>query len=164
MAEDTNQNQEPNGEDLESSRVAELEEIIAEKERELADKGSRISELERAIAERDNQIAALKQSVAELEPRLTELENSLSQAISSYRALVIKSNPGLPEELIAGDSVEEIDDSLAGAQALIDRVRQRLEAEIAGARIPAGAPQRSPVDLSALSPQEKIQYAIGERR
>jgi len=84
--------------------------------------------------------------------------------VSSYRALAIKSNPGVPEELIAGDSVEEIDHSLVGAQALIDRVRQRLETEIAGARIPAGAPLRTPVDLSALSPQEKIQYAIGERR
>jgi uncharacterized coiled-coil protein SlyX len=164
LPENNNQNQEPNGEELESSRVAQLEEIIAEKERELADKGSRISELEQAIAERDDQIAALKQSLAELEPRLTELENSLSQAVSSYRALVIKSNPGLPEELVAGDSIEEIDDSLASAQALIDRVRERLETEIAGTRIPAGAPQRTPIDLSALSPKEKIQYAIGERR
>ena len=164
MPEDNNQNQEPNGEELESSRVAELEALLTEKDEELAEKGSRISELEQAIAERDNQIAALKQSVAELEPRLTELENSLSQAISSYRALVIKSNPQLPEELIAGDSIEEIDHSLAAAQALIDRVRQRLEIEIAGARIPAGAPPRTPIDLSALSPQEKIQYAIGERR
>jgi len=164
LPENNNQNQEPNGEELESSRVAELEEIIAEKEGELADKGSHISELEQATAERDDQIAALKQSLAELEPRLTELENSLAQAISSYRALVIKSNPELPEELIAEDSIEEIDDSLARAQALIDRVRQRLETEIVGARIPAGAPLRSPVDLSALSPQEKIQYAIGERR
>jgi uncharacterized coiled-coil protein SlyX len=156
LPEDNNQNQEPNREELEVQ--------LAEKERELADKASRISELEQAVAERDDQIAALKQSVAELEPRLTELEDSLSQAISSYRALVIKSNPQLPEELIAGDSIEEIDNSLASAQALIDRVRQRLEAEIAGARIPTGAPLRTPVDLSALSPQEKIQYAIGERR
>jgi uncharacterized coiled-coil protein SlyX len=137
-----NQDQEPNGEEMEAR---------------LAEKDSRISELEQAIAERDEQIAALKQSFA-------ELENNLAQAIASYRALVIKSNPDLPEELIAGDSVEEIEKSLANAQALIDRVRERLETEIAGARIPAGAPLRTPLDLSTLSPQEKIQYAIGERR
>ena len=53
MPENNNQNQEPNGEELESSRVAQLEEIIAEKERELADKTSRISELEQAVASRD---------------------------------------------------------------------------------------------------------------
>jgi uncharacterized coiled-coil protein SlyX len=164
LPENNNQNQEPTGEELESSRIAQLEEMIAEKERELAEQSSRISELEQAIASRDNQIDALKQSVAETEARLTEVEDSLSQAISSYRALVIKSNPDLPEELITGDSIEEIDDSLASAQALIDRVREQLETKIAGARIPAGAPLRTPVDLSALSPKEKIQYAIGERR
>jgi len=102
--------------------------------------------------------------VAELETQLTELKEGQSQAIASYRALVVRSNPELPEELITGDSVEEIDKSLAGAQALIDRVRQRLETEIAGARIPAGSPLRTAADLSALSPQEKIQYAMGERR
>ena len=164
MPENNNQNQEPTGEEPESSRVAQLEALLAEKDEELAEKSSRISELEQAIASRDNQITDLKQSLAELEPRLTDLEDSLAKAVSSYRALVIKSNPGLPEELIAGDSIEEIDDSLANAQALIDRVRERLEAEIAGTRIPAGAPLRTPVDLSALSPKEKIQYAIGERR
>ena len=150
------QNQNPNGEELEG--------LIAEKDEELAAKDSRISELEQAIADRDNQIAALKQSLAELDQRLTDLDNSLSQAVSSYRALVVKSSPGVPEELITGDSIEAIDRSVEDAQTLIDKVRKELEAEIAGARVPAGAPQRTPLDLSALSPREKIQYAIGERR
>ena len=162
MPDDNNQN--PNGEELDSSRVAELEALIAEKDEALTAKDSRISELEQAIAERDNQVTALKQSLAELEPRLTELDDSLSQAISSYRALVVKLNPGVPEELITGDSIEAIDKSVEAAQTLVDKVRQELEAEIAGARVPAGAPQRAPLDLSALSPREKIHYAIGERR
>ena len=161
---DNKQNREPTGEELGSSKTTELEGLLAEKDQALAARDLRISELEQAVAERDSQIAALKQSVTELEQRLTEVEDRLAQAVSSYRALAVKSNPSLPEEAIVGDSIEEIDASLAGAQALVDRVRQELEAEIAAARIPAGAPQRKPLDLSALSPKEKIQYAIGERR
>lgn len=157
-----NQDQEPDGGEL--SRVAELEARLAEREAALAENNSRISGLEQALAERDSQIANLKQSSSELETRLTEVKDGQSQAIASYRALVIRSNPDLPEELITGDSVAEIEQSLAHTQTLIDRVRQRLETEIAGAKIPAGAPLRTPLDLSALSPQEKIQYAIGERR
>jgi chromosome segregation ATPase len=164
LPENNKKDQEPTGEELESSRVTELEEIIAAKERELTEKSSRISELEPAIATRDDQIAALTQSLAELELKLTELNNRLSQAVSGYRALVIKSNPGVPEELITGDSIEAIDKSLEDAQSLINKVRKELDAEIAGARVPAGAPLRTPIDLSALSPKEKIQYAIGERR
>jgi uncharacterized coiled-coil protein SlyX len=135
-----------------------------EKDEQLAVKEQRIAELEQALADKDEQIAALAQSAAELEQRLNEREESLAQAIASYRALVVRYNPSLPEEQIAGDSIEEIDRSLASAQALIKRVRQELEAEMAVARIPAGAPQRTPADLSALSPRDKIQYAIGERR
>lgn len=153
---DKKQDQNPGGEELEG--------LIAEKDEALASKNARISELEQALAGKDEQITALTQSAAELEQKLAEQEESLAQAISSYRALAVKYNPGVPEEQVTGDSIEEIDASLASAQALINRVRQELEAEIAAARIPAGAPQRTPADLSALSPRDKIQYAIGERR
>jgi septal ring factor EnvC (AmiA/AmiB activator) len=148
---DNKQEPNPNGE--ENSRVAELEGLIAERDEALAAKEQRIAELEQALAEKD-----------ELEQKLAEREESLAQAISSYRALIVKYNPSVSEEQIVGDSIEEIDASLAGAQALINRVRQELEAEMAAARIPAGAPQRTPADLSTLSPRDKIQYAIGERR
>jgi uncharacterized coiled-coil protein SlyX len=154
-----------NGQNQDQEPVeGELAARLAESEAALTEKGSQISELERALVERDEQINTLKQSLAELETKLAELADSRSQALASYRALVVSSNPDLPEELITGESVEEIDRSLASARALIDRVRQRLEMEIAGSRIPAGASLRAPLDLSVLSPQEKIQYAMGERR
>ena len=146
------------------ARITELEGLLAQKDEELAFRDSRISELEQIVVDRDNRIATLKQSVAELEQKLADLNNALPQAVSSYRALVVKSSPGVPEELITGDTIEAIDESLANAQTLIDRVRQELEAEIAAAKVPAGAPQRTPVDLSALSPREKIQYAIGGKK
>ncbi len=131
---------------------------------ELEARDNRIADLEQAVASKDGEIAVIKQSVAELEQKLTDLNNALSQAVSSYKALAINSNPGVPEELITGDTIEGIDKSLADAQILIDRVRQGLEAEIAAAKVPAGAPQRTPIDLSALSTREKIQYAIGGKR
>jgi len=143
------------------ARIGEVEGLLAQRDKELVSRDSRISELEQLVVDRDDQIATLKQSVAELEQKLTDLNNALTQAISSYRALVVKTNPEVPEELITGDTIEEIDKSLANAQTLIDRVRQGLEAEIAAAKVPAGVPQRAPVDLSALSPREKIRYAIG---
>jgi uncharacterized coiled-coil protein SlyX len=145
-----NQDQSPAEERESAAKVAELEQLVAQKESELALKDSRIAELEQAVASRDSQLA--------------ELESRLSQAVEAYRAQVIKANPAVPAELISGESVEEIDKSLANAKVLVDRVRQELESEIAAAKIPAGAPPRTPPDFSALSPKEKIQYAIGERR
>ncbi len=131
------------------------EEIIAMQDEleatkvELETRSATVSEMEQAIAARDNEIAALKQSVA--------------GATASYRALVARSNPGIVEELITGDTVEAIDRSLESARALTDRVREELQSEAQSAKVPAGAPQRTPPDLSALSPREKIQYAVGRK-
>ena len=146
MPEDTERNQDlPKVEELEqvSARMLELEGLVAQREEELSSANARIVGLEQAKA---------------------DLNNTLSQAVTSYKATVIRLNPEVPEELVTGDTVEAIDKSLGNAKTLIGRVREKLEAEVATTRVPAGAPQRTPPDLSALSPREKIQYAIGGRK
>lgn len=138
----------------------ELAGLKAEKETlagKLESGNSKITELEAVVAERDERLGALNES-------LSQLNTSLSRAVSSYKAMVVKSNPGILEELITGNTVEAIDQSVENANALIGRVRQGLEEEVSRIRIPAGAPQRTLPDLSALSPREKIQYAIGGKR
>jgi len=156
----------PEAGELESSeaKLLELEGLITEKDRELSLANARITELEQVVADRDNTIATVKQSITESEGRLATADNSLAQAVASYKALVITSNPAVPPDLVTGDTIETIKDSLEKAKALVGKVRQELEAEIALAKVPAGAPQRIPTDLSGLSPREKIQYAIGGKR
>ncbi len=149
-------------EEFEPSRD-ELEELKQEKEalvREIETGGARIASLEQALAGKDGEIAALKQSEVASEKRIAELAEALSQAVASYKAMVIEQNPGVLAEMITGDTIGEVDESLRNARALVERVRQEMEAESSRAKVPAGAPQRAPVDLSALSPREKIQYAI----
>ena len=145
----------------------ELEKLKQEKQAlklELEAKEAAIAELEQALAAKDGEIDALKQAIAESEQKLAQMNESLSQAVASYKELVVAANPDIPSELIAGDTVEEIDEALRKAQALIDKVKQGIEAEASRTRVPTGAPQRSPLDLSVLSPREKIQYAIGGKR
>ena len=132
--------------------------------RELEAKDAAIASLEQAVTSQDTEIAALKQAVSEAEKKLAELGNALAQAVASYKALVIKTNPGVLAELITGDTIDEVNESLKNAQSIIDRVRQEMEAEASKIRVPAGAPQRLPLDLSVLSPREKIQYAIGGKK
>ena len=140
----------PNGEELGESRLTELEGLLAQKDEELTQANARIGELEQAVAESDG--------------KLITLSDSLAEAAASYRALVVESHPEVLEELITGDSVEAINESLREAQTLVSRVRQGLEAEITLAKVPAGAPERTSPDLSTLSPREKIQYALGGKQ
>ena len=127
----------------------------------------RISEMERQAAQRSEALASAEARIAELEAalvesgeKLTQANDSLTEAVLSYKRMVTETNPEVPEDLIAGDSIMAIEESLKQGKNLINRVKQGLEAEIQAVRIPAGAPQRTAPDLSALSPREKIQYSI----
>jgi len=158
-------NNEPNETPAEAEpapdRTAELERLLAEKDAAVSQAQVRISELGRLVADLEAEVADLRQSGLASEQKLTEVSRLLSQAIASYKALVIESNPEVPAELIEGDTIEAIESSLKSAKSLISKVREGLEAEIRMVRIPAGAPPRAPVDFSALSPREKIQHGIG---
>ena len=152
MPDNNEHDQNLTAEELEPGEASsiELESLVAEKDEELGKANARIAELEQAVDEADD--------------KLSKLNESLNQAVSSYKALVIQFNPHVLEELITGDSIEAINNSLASAKELIGKVKSSIEAEISSAKVPAGAPQRAPIDLSALSPREKIQYAIGGKR
>ncbi len=120
-----------------------------------------IDELRQTLAARDEETAVLNQSLEEARQARDELGKSLAQTVTGYRELVVQANPGVPEEMITGDSIEEVNASLEGARTLVERVRREIEAETARTRVPAGAPPRTPPDLSALTAREKIQYALG---
>ncbi len=120
--------------------------------------------LEEVVADREGEIATLKESVTGLEGRLAVVVDSLAEAVARYRAAIVRANPEVVEDLITGDTIDGIDESLVSARNVIDRVKRGLEEETALARVPAGAPERRTPDLSALSSREKIQYAIGGKR
>ncbi len=132
----------------EPDRTAELEGLLVARQEELNKANSRITELEQAVAGANQ--------------RLSQLDGSLAKAVSSYRTLVVQSQP-LLKELVTGDSIEAIDSSLTKARELISKVKSGVESEITSARVPAGAPQRTTGSPQGLSPREKIQQGIGGR-
>lgn len=144
--------------------TSELEAVLAKRDEELTRANARIVELEETVSDRDSHITMLEQSNNELEGKLTIANDSLTEAVTSYRNMILQANPDIVEELISGDTIESLNGSLEKARSLIGRVRQGLESEIAMSRVPPGAAERRPPDLSALSPREKIQYAIGGKR
>jgi hypothetical protein len=115
-----------------------------------ADVAARISQLEEDTAARDSEIAALR--------------DTLEAAVSKYRAAVAATAPGVPEELLRGATVEETDASLETARRIVSQVREQIERESAAESVPAGAPPRTPPDMSALSPAEKIFHALSAER
>ncbi|OGO18436.1 MAG: hypothetical protein A2Z15_05390 [Chloroflexi bacterium RBG_16_50_11] len=147
----------------EDTIASEIDAVKLENERlksELKAKDSVIAGLEQTLGEKDGEIAAFKQSVEDTAKTQEETRNVLREAVAAYKELVAQANPGLVAELIKGETIGEIDASVKSARALVERVKQEVGAENARVRVPAGAPQRTPLDLSALSPREKIKYAM----
>ncbi len=104
--------------------LAEPESLVVQKNEELAKANARLIELEQAVASKDSEIATLKQTKVELDEGLTTINNSLAEAVASYRAMVAEANPEVIEELISGDNIESIKESLSKAKTLVSKVRQ----------------------------------------
>ena len=159
----------------------EIKAIQEENETMKGEKEAAAAELEQLkgqLAERDAAFSPLREELEQLKGEFTakdtELKTlgettsalgySLAQAITGYKVLVIQASPGLAPELITGETVDEVNASLEKAKGVIEVVRKSLEAERAGAKVPAGAPPRTPPDLSSLSPIQKFKHAIGGNR
>jgi len=115
-----------------------------------------VARLRAALEERDAR-------VAELEEEAQRLSGELTAALQKYRSSLLASAPEVPEELVQGETVHEVEEAFARARAMVDRIRSQVEAQAAKERIPPGAPARSGPDLSSLSAREKIAYALTRR-
>jgi uncharacterized coiled-coil protein SlyX len=120
----------------------------------------RIKELEGELAGRASRIAELEKLAAESTRQSAHLEDSLKQTVAGYRNLIILSNPEVLPELISGETLESLNDSLSKARELTGKVKDNLETQTRLTRVPAGAPVRSPEDLSGLSAREKISRGL----
>ena len=141
-------------------RIRELEEAVEDSMRRATQLQATVEEQGQAITARDE--AYREQEVGDSTRRaeLALAREQLAAAVAKYRALRLAEVPEVLEELVKGDTVEEVEASLAAAQELVRRVRSQLEAKAAAERVPAGAPVRAAPDLSQLSPREKIAYAL----
>ena len=130
----------------------EMEHVEADTDPNTADEGlqERMKELEESIAFKDDELTVLKQVLA--------------NAVDRYRTAVLATAPGVPDELLRGETVEDIDASLEQARRIVSKVRQQIENDAAAKSVPAGAPPRTPPDMSGLSPAEKIAHALTTER
>ena len=129
-----------------------------------AEDGDREVESPPATEELQRRIAEMEESIAARESEAAVLKESLASAVLKYRSAVLETAPGVPEELVTGETVDEIDAALNLARDMVSRVRQELEARSAAESVPTGSPPRQTLDAAALSPAAKIQHALNQER
>jgi hypothetical protein len=124
---------------------------------EKPDDAGKLVELETALSEANKSLDARTGDY-------DRLKAVLDDTVSAYRKLAISSSPLYSDDIISGNSVEEIDASIKKVNGLVKKMRSTLEAELKDLTIPAGAPERSAPDLSGLSPRDKIKYGIQDKK
>jgi ABC-type transporter Mla subunit MlaD len=122
--------------------------------------GARVTALEAAVLEKEAALSEARKTLDARAADYTSLKTSYDEAVKSYRRLAVGSNPIFSEELIAGDTIAEIDSALTRAADFVGKVRSKIEEDLKNLSIPAGAPERSGPDTSGYSPREKIAEGI----
>jgi hypothetical protein len=153
-------------EELAGARV-ELEQLQAR----VADREARAAHVEEQLIATREELAALQSSAEAREHELAGereralgLEQQLRDGAHRYRTLALEHAPELPEELVSGDTIDDIDHAIMRARETVSRVRGHLESQAQAARVPAGAPARSTPDHASLSPSDKIALGLRQRR
>jgi chromosome segregation ATPase len=153
------------------------DEELTELQEELADARAELEQLRSTTADREARLRALRDELAEARRQAEARDGELAEAREAaaalservragaqrYRELALQQMPELPEELVAGETIEEIDEALGRARETVSKVRGHLESQAQAARVPVGAPVRSEPDLSGLSAAEKIERGLRQR-
>jgi chromosome segregation ATPase len=136
---------------------AQLADVVAREET----RAPEVAELRRQIAERDESLAAQTVELEDLRAAVSEAEVRVREAVQRVRQSVLEREPELPEDLVAGETVTEIDAAVARARQAVAQVRQHLEQRAQTQRVPAGAPVRAAPDVSGMTAAEKIRAGLG---
>jgi septation ring formation regulator EzrA len=137
--------------------VADREARALTLEAELAEAREALETARTEIEARDGELAMLREQTG-------SLEAVVRASAERYRTLVLEQAPELPDDLITGTTIDEVDQSIERARETVSKVRGHLEAQMQSSRVPVGAPVRSERDTSGLSAQQKIAPGIEQRR
>jgi hypothetical protein len=136
-------------------------------ESRLSEAEARSGALEAGAADLQRRLDAALQDVVARDATIATQESAIIAAADQarndagrYRDAVLAREPGLPADLVRGDTVDAIESSLIAARQTVAQVRQHLEQQAQAIRVPAGAPVRAAPDLSGLSSAEKIRLGL----
>lgn len=167
MPDETQETQEPQDEAPAEAGGADIKAQLDEEQKAK-------SALEQAVVARDEAIAEKDARLAELETSLSEakksseaitatLKKTRDQAVAKYMDMAKVLNPTIPQDIIVGGTIAEIDQSIERGKAIVESVKKAMEAEASAAKVPAGAPTRTTISLEGMSPKEKIAYGIQQK-
>ena len=152
------------------ARALHFDGLNAELRRQLAAAQADLSAAQAEAASHQEKIGALDEelSTARTDLAAAQVDNDglharLQAAVGKYRQVLLAAAPEVAEEIVGGESIEDVDAAMERARQMVHQVRERLESQAQAGRVPVGSPPRAAPDLSALSPIEKIRLGLSHK-
>ncbi len=147
---------------LDPELEAELEDGLAGLEGEELEELAALAEAEATAA--DAEQAAQAEELASARQQIDAERTQTRAAVARYREAVLAAEPDLPPELVAGETLDEVDGSLEAARRAVAQIRERISVEDeASSGFPAGAPARSGATTAGMTTAEKIATGLEQR-
>jgi len=108
------------------------------------------------IARQEEELTLAADQAGATAKRLKETETLMSALVGRYRQAVLRAEPQLPEELVTGETAEEVDRAVTHARNVVAKVRAQVRREV-----DTQAPPLPPDVLARMTPEQKIRYGIG---
>ena len=119
--------------------------------------------LAQRLAEREAHAARTEEGSADLRRELEQARAGRQAAVARFRDAALAAAPELPGDLVAGETVEEIERAIERARAVVAHVRGHDARTPTVPSVPAGSPTRRAPDTSSMSAVEKIRNGIAAR-
>lgn len=104
------------------------------------------------------------QEVAPTDMDTPNIEHEGTETLASIRELVLRANPEVVPEMIAGETIEEILDSVDAAHAAWQRIVESTPRPSPDVAVPAGGDRPMPIDPDRLPSSEKIRRGLAQHR
>lgn len=140
--------------------IEQLQTRLADAEARDATRAAEVAELQRHLAAKEDALATQAVELEDLRAAAGEAEQAVRQAVERVRQSILEREPDLPQDLITGETVADLDAAVEQARRTVAQVRQHLEQQAQSLRVPAGAPVRGARDTSAMSAGEKIRAGL----
>ena len=105
----------------------------------------------------------LRAELDSINSQLSASNSDMGDAVGKYREALLEANPGIPPELLGGSSIAELDEALAKARVVVEKVKAEMGNLAKEATVPAGAPARGEPSTEGMTPKEKIAYGIQQK-
>jgi len=147
----------------EKTARATLEETLAGKDTRVVELEAQVTGFETQVAEFTTQLEGKTKELEASAAELATVNQTKGEAVAKYLGMAKALNPTIPEGIVVGETIAEIEQSVEKGKAIVEAVKKTMEAEAAGIKVPAGAPTRGEISLEGLSPRDKIAAGIQQK-